>query len=272
MQRFAWEPFLVRDRSVNAFALPGGYVGVHLGADQPSPSTADELASVLAHELSHVTQRHIARSVTTSQRQTLCWSLAGADPRRAGGAQQQPDAAQAAMLGGQAAAMQGQLNFSRDMEREADRIGLSVMNTAGFAPPGMAACSRSCDHANRLNDNGAYPYLRTHPLTTERIAEAQARLGTGAVAATRVARPEHALMQARARVLMDKRVDALRRWQGRDADSEGSAADKLLTSTKAPRRRACCATGRGRRRLRQGAGDHRTSPRTAASGPSGRWR
>ena len=71
-ERFAWEAFLVRDRSVNAFALPGGYVGVHLGADRRSPRTRDELASVLAHELSHVTQRHIARSIADQQPRSRC--------------------------------------------------------------------------------------------------------------------------------------------------------------------------------------------------------
>ena len=70
-QRMAWEPFLVRDRSVNAFALPGGYVGVHLGL-MAITATRDELASVLAHELSHVTQRHIARSIGNSKRRR--WS------------------------------------------------------------------------------------------------------------------------------------------------------------------------------------------------------
>ena len=74
-QRMAWEPFLVRDRSVNAFALPGGYVGVHLGL-MAITATRDELASVLAHELSHVTQRHIARSIANSQRQSLIGAAA----------------------------------------------------------------------------------------------------------------------------------------------------------------------------------------------------
>ena len=76
-------------------------------------------------------------------------------------------------MGGQAAAVQGQLNFSRDMEREADRVGFSVLREAGFSPAGMARMFEKLDHANRLNDSGAFPYLRSHPLTTERIAEAR---------------------------------------------------------------------------------------------------
>ena len=91
----------------------------------------------------------------------------------------------------------------------------------------MARMFEKLDYANRLNDNGAYPYLRTHPLTTERIAEAQARLGTGPVATTGVARPEHALMQARARVLMDPTVQARRRLQDMDKALANSPDDRL---------------------------------------------
>jgi predicted Zn-dependent protease len=189
-------------------------------------STADELASVLAHELTHITQRHIARSVTTNQRQSmlaLAGLILGVLAASKGGS---PDAAQAAILGGQAAAVQGQLNFSRDMEREADRVGFAVLREAGFAPAGMARMFEKLDYANRLNDNGAYPYLRSHPLTTERVAEAQSRLGTGAVAAGKV-RPEHALKQARARVLMDPTVQARRRQQDLDKALANSAEDRL---------------------------------------------
>jgi len=220
---FAWEAFLVRDRSVNAFALPGGYVGVHLALIGLTGS-ADELASVLAHELTHLTQRHIARSVVTSNRQSLL-ALAGMiagliAASRANNA----DAAQAAIMGSQAAALQGQLNFSRDMEREADRIGLQVLGQAGFASSGMSRMFERLDHANRLVDNGSYPYLRSHPLTTERVAEARSR--ERAVPA-RLVRPEHVLMQARARVLMDPAVPARQRLQELDKASAASADERL---------------------------------------------
>ena len=222
---FPFECFLVRDRSVNAFALPGGYVGVHLALINLTGS-ADELASVLGHELSHVTQRHIARSITTSQRQSLL-ALAGLILGvLAASKGNSPDAAQAAILGGQAAAIQGQLNFSRDMEREADRMGLSVMRDAGFAPSAMAQMFEKLDYANRLNDSGAYPYLRTHPLTTERVAEVQSRLATAPATAS-TPRPEHALMQARARVLMDPTVQARRRQQDLDKALASGPDDKL---------------------------------------------
>ena len=210
-QAFAWEVFLVRDRSVNAFALPGGWVGVHLGLIALTASR-DQLASVLAHELSHVSQRHIARNIVNSQRQSMV-SLAGMLLAiLAASRTQSADAVQAAALGGQAAAIQGQLNFSREMEREADRIGFGILQGAGYATEGMAAMFEKLDHANRLNDSGAFPYLRTHPLTVERMAEARSRALIGASDAAS-APWLHALMQARARVLMDTNPQALRRLQ-----------------------------------------------------------
>jgi len=216
---FAWEAFLVRDRSVNAFALPGGYVGVHLGLVAMT-STRDELASVLAHELSHVTQRHIARSIANSSRQSLMGMAALVLGILAASRANSSDATQAVIVGSQAAVVQGQLNFSRDMEREADRIGWGVHTDAGFAPLGVAAMFERMDQAYRLVDNGAFPYLRSHPLTVDRIGEARARLD--AVPGARVPlKPtlEHQLMQARARVLMEPAVQSLRRAQAFDASA-----------------------------------------------------
>ena len=229
--RLAWEPFLVRDRSVNAFALPGGYVGVHLGLIAITASR-DELASVLAHEMSHITQRHIARSIANSKRQSLlalASTLVGvliASRSGSSGA----DAANATIVGGQALAAQGQLNFSRDMEREADRVGFAVMGGAGFAPSGMAAMFEKLDQSIRLTDSGGYPYLRSHPLTSERIGEARARLGAAAAVAPGNGL-EHIAAQARARVLMDSRFDALRRWQALDGDRVAvTVGDKLASA------------------------------------------
>ncbi len=225
-QRFAWEPFLVRDRAINAFALPGGYVGVYLGLISLTTSR-DELASVLAHELSHVTQRHIARSIAVGRRQSLIGAAAMILGVLAAARSNSIDAANALIVGGQAAAIQGQLNFSRDMEREADRIGFSLLTGAGFSAAGMAAMFEKLDQSSRLNDNGAYPYLRSHPLSSERVGEARARLGT-APAALPGSDFEHALAQGRARVLMDPRVDALRRWQALDAERLGASPAERL--------------------------------------------
>jgi predicted Zn-dependent protease len=225
-QRFAWETFLVRDRSVNAFALPGGYVGVHLGLIAMT-STRDELASVLAHELTHVTQRHIARSMANSARQSLI-GLAGIILGMiAASRSTRMDGANALITGGQAVAVQGQLNFSRDAEREADRIGFSVLTQAGFAPGGMAAMFEKLEHNSRLNDSGGFPYLRTHPLNAERIGEARSRLGAASAAAP-VGVLAHTAAQARARVLMDARIESLRRWQALDAPAGAPPAERLM--------------------------------------------
>ncbi|MCA0242713.1 MAG: M48 family metalloprotease [Proteobacteria bacterium] len=226
--QFAWEAFLVRDRSVNAFALPGGFVGVHLGMIAMTASR-DELASVLAHELSHVTQRHIARSIASQQRQSLLGMAGLILALLAAGRSGNPDVAQAALVGGQAALIQGQLNFSRDMEREADRIGFAVLDQAGYQPGGMAAMFEKLDNANRLNDNGAFPYLRSHPLTLERQSEARMRLQGLPPHATKTVSPLlHALMAARARVLVDTSVTALRRQQDLPALRPGHGAAERL--------------------------------------------
>ena len=211
-QAFAWEAFLVRDRSVNAFALPGGYVGVHLGL-MALTTAGDQLASVLAHELTHVTQRHIARSIAPQQRASMVAIAAFLLGIIAASRSSNIDAANAAIVGGQAAAIQGQLNFSRDVEREADRIGYGVLTDAGYSPAGMAAMFEKLDIATRLNDNGGFPYLRSHPLTVDRIAEARNRalLGGGAMPAPTV---QHAVMQMRARVLMDDSAQSLQRFSG----------------------------------------------------------
>jgi predicted Zn-dependent protease len=224
---FPYEAFLVGDRSVNAFALPGGYVGVHLGLIGITASR-DELASVLAHELSHVTQRHIARSVVAAQRSSTLSLAAMLLGILAASRASSADMAQAAIAGGQAAAAQAQLNFSRDMEREADRNGLGLMTQAGFAPGGMAAMFEKLDQANRLNDSGGFPYLRSHPLTVDRVGEARQRITSSGIpfAATGSA-VRHALMQARARVLMDGSTQAMRRVQDTEARAGATPTARL---------------------------------------------
>ena len=123
-ESFSWSLFLVRDRSVNAFALPGGYMGVHLGLIAVVTSR-DELAAVMGHELSHVTQRHIARMQDSQGRQTP-WMIASI-MLGVLAASKSPDAANAMIMGGTASMAQSQLNFSRDMEREADRLGYACL-------------------------------------------------------------------------------------------------------------------------------------------------
>ena len=218
-ERFAWQVLLGKDRTVNAFALPGGWLGLHLGLVAVT-STRDELASVLAHELSHVTQRHISRLLSRQSQQSPL--LLAAMILGALAASKNPQAGSAMMAGSQALAAQQQLNFSRDMEREADRVGLGVATAAGFEPQGFVGMFEKLQQAARLNDNGSYPYLRTHPMTTERVADMQSRQqlsGRGPAQPTM----EHAVATGRARVLSNPGVDALRAAVT-EADSAGLAA------------------------------------------------
>ena len=178
-ERLAWELMISRDRTVNAFAMPGGYLGVNLGllavTERP-----EEVASVLAHELSHVSQRHIARLMTREERMAP-WMM-GAMILGALAAGSNAQVAGAAIAGSTAVAAQSQLNFSRDMEREADRVGFGVLSGAGFDGQGFVTMFDKLQQASRLNDDGAFPYLRSHPLSSERIADMRARLPQGPVA------------------------------------------------------------------------------------------
>jgi beta-barrel assembly-enhancing protease len=168
--------FAVPDPQVNAFALPGGYIGVHSGLILLTQSES-ELASVLAHEISHVTQHHIARMIA-GQKDSMLMSLAGLAlavlASRAHG-NSSGDMAQAAVAATQAASLQYQLNFTRENEYEADRIGFARLDGAGFDVYSMGTFMERLQRSSRFLDNGAPNYLRTHPVTYERIAEAQAR-------------------------------------------------------------------------------------------------
>ena len=231
LQQFAWQLWLLSPKAINAFALPGGYFGFHLGLLASATDDA-ALASVLAHELSHVTQRHIARIIQAQESQAP-W-LIGAMILGAATIAASPDAGAALIVGGQAASIQNQLNFSRDMEQEADRQGLVVLSEAGFDPKGFVRLFETLQNANRLNDDGAFPYLRSHPLTTERVADMQGRLfsvpaepnpvGDGAV---QMPDPDaSALLRVRAAVIASAdEVDVLQGWGAAPAatGSVGSA-------------------------------------------------
>jgi predicted Zn-dependent protease len=206
---YAWRILLGRDRSVNAFALPGAYLGLHLGL-VGTVSSRDELAAVLAHELSHITQRHIARIISRQSAQTP-W-LIGALILGAMAASKNPGAGNAMMVGGQAVAAQSQLNFSRDMEREADRVGFGIAGQAGFAPQGFVSMFEKLQQSSRLNDGGGFPYLRSHPLSSDRMADMQARIPPTHAAPVPTPSAESALIAARARVLSNPAVDALQAW------------------------------------------------------------
>ncbi|MGB2818446.1 MAG: M48 family metalloprotease [Burkholderiaceae bacterium] len=168
--------FIVRDPMLNAFALPGGFIGVHSGLVVTAQSES-ELASVLGHEIGHVTQRHIARMIARQKESaavaigTLLLAILAA---RAGGSSS-GDLAQAAILGGQAAMIQQQLNFSREAEREADRVGFQTLTQAGFDGRGMEGFFARMQSGTRIYEGTAPAYLRTHPMTVERISDMQNR-------------------------------------------------------------------------------------------------
>ena len=168
--------FAVPDPQVNAFALPGGFVGVNTGLILLAQNES-ELASVLAHEISHVTQHHITRMLQ-NQQNSLLLSLAGLAmailASRAGG-NTSSQAVPAVLAGTQAMAAQNQLNFTRENEYEADRVGFTRLVSAGFDPTGMGAFFDRLQRASRFAESNAPSYLRTHPITYERVAEAKTR-------------------------------------------------------------------------------------------------
>ncbi len=218
-ERFAWKILMMRNRSVNAFALPGGYFGLHLGLLSVVGSR-DELASVLVHELSHVTQRHISRLISQNNQQTP-WVIVAMILGALVASKSSGDAGNTLMVGGQALSAQSQLNFSRDMEREADRVGLGVIKQSGFDAFGFVTMFDKLQQSTILNDSGDYTYLRTHPLTTERIADLKARLPMQ-TAVTKANSPSvlHAMMTARAKVLANSGPDALRAWLSNADDTQ----------------------------------------------------
>jgi len=168
-----FEFFAVRDASINAFALPGGFVGVNTGLLTSSDSES-EVASVLAHEIAHVTQRHIARQIGIQKQMQLPLMVAMAAAILLG--RSRPDLATGAMIGAQGSAVQAQLGYSRDFEREADRIGFQTLAGSGYDVRAMSAFFEKMQRYTRIQDDGTFPgYLRSHPITTERIADAQAR-------------------------------------------------------------------------------------------------
>jgi predicted Zn-dependent protease len=168
--------FAMRDGSINAFALPGGFIGVHTGLISASDSES-EVASVLAHEIAHVTQRHLARHVGLQKQMQLPMMAAMAAAILLG--RSRPDLVQGAILGAQGTAVQTQLGYNRDFEREADRLGFQTLASAGFDARAMGTFFEKMQRYTRVQDDGSYPsYLRSHPVTTERITDAQNRAST----------------------------------------------------------------------------------------------
>jgi predicted Zn-dependent protease len=164
--------FCLDDPSINAFAMFGGYVGVNTGLIA-NVRNESELAGVLAHEISHVTQRHLARGLEKQKQVSMASLLVMALGMLA--AHSNSDIASAAITVGMGGAIQAQLGFSREFEREADRAGIELLQKAGFDPHAMSSFFERLQKATRIYENNAPIYLRTHPLTTERISDMQNR-------------------------------------------------------------------------------------------------
>ena len=163
--------FVIADPAVNAFAIPGGYIGVNSGLITNTDAES-ELASVIAHEIAHVTQRHIARAIAAaegSQYATLAGILAGILIGT-----QNSEAGQAAVAGAAAASTQSQINFTRTNEKEADRVGIGMLAKAGYDPRAMPTFFEKLGIASRYYSTPP-EFLSTHPVTTSRISDSRGR-------------------------------------------------------------------------------------------------
>ncbi|AMG36954.2 peptidase [Achromobacter xylosoxidans] len=215
------EMFGVRDPEINAFAMPGGFIGVNTGLIVSSGSES-ELAAVLAHEIGHVVQRHIARGMTQQSQNSMVMlaSLAGALlAALAGGG---GNLAMGVAAFGQAAAINRQLGFSRDAEREADRAGFTMLTKAGYDAQGMAQMFSRLMNASRLNEGaGGGSWASTHPLSIERMSDVQNRVRS-LPPSRHVDSDDFWYVRAKMRVV-----------QGRDAVSLRSATQQLQDEAQA---------------------------------------
>lgn len=170
-QKFTF--FVVQDNSINAFAMPGGVIGVHTGLILAA-NTESELAGVLGHEIGHVTQHHLARMLA-SQKYDTFKNIAGIALALLV-ARSNPQLASGALTTSAAIGIQNQLDYTREHEREADRIGLQILQSGGFDVRGMPAFFTTLQRNTRLAEGNSPGFLRTHPLTSERIADVSNRV------------------------------------------------------------------------------------------------
>ena len=165
--------FVINDPSINAFALPGGFVGMHTGLILNTRSES-ELASVLAHEIGHVVQRHMARMMADQKRATI--PSLGMLALSILMARANPQLAQASLISTQAGMVQRTLDFTREHEREADRVGMQILDASGFDTRAMPAFFETLMKGTRFAEGSAPAFLRTHPLSSERITDMRNRV------------------------------------------------------------------------------------------------
>lgn len=198
----SFEFFVVRDAAINAFSLPGGFIGINTGLIVTT-RTESELASVMGHETGHVLQHHIARMLGQANQNSwialggmLLGLLAGIGARSS-------DLGMGIAMGGQGLAVDRQLRFSRDAEREADRVGFQLLQAAGFDTYAMPTFFERLQRADAINEAGVPEYVRTHPLTDERIADMLNRSRNAGYKQPEQS-PEYVFVRARALVLQQQ--------------------------------------------------------------------
>lgn len=222
--------FIVRSSAINAFAAPGGFVGMNSGLIATAESE-DEVAAVMAHEIAHVTQRHIVRSVERMQNVSLPILLGTLGALIAAQGAGSADAAQAAVVGGSALMQQQAINFTRYNEYEADRVGIQTLARAGYQPQAMATFFWRLQRTLRGDGQGVPEFLRTHPVTTTRISEAKNRAENLTVhvrANEATSEEQFLLMRERARVLGGSDPTLMLAMYQRSLGAEPDAAPQFL--------------------------------------------
>jgi len=172
--------FVINDSNINAFAGPGGHIGINTGLIMTS-KTESELASVVAHEIAHVTQRHLARAFEAAQESSV--PTAAAIIAAIILASQDSTMASAALATALASSTQTRINFTRQNEKEADRLGMSLLASSHFDPQGMPAFFERLYRHNKAYDSQSIEFLRTHPLTLSRVSDTRNRAAQYPVAA-----------------------------------------------------------------------------------------
>ncbi len=200
--------FVVNDSVINAFAGPGGYVGINSGLILLTESES-ELASVMAHEIAHVTQRHLYRAFEAASKLSLPMAAATLAAILVG--TQSPAMGQAAIMAVQAGATQFQINFTRDNEKEADRVGMKILAQADYNPRSMPIFFESLQHSSRFYGQNIPEFLRTHPVSASRIADTRGRAERYPYKQYPDSK-EYALSKAKLRVLTSQNLETTLRY------------------------------------------------------------
>jgi predicted Zn-dependent protease len=222
--------FIVKDERINAFALPGGFIGLNAGLILASENE-NEVAGVLAHEISHVTQRHIARAAYDNQRTSIVSMAAMLAALVLGAATDAGgDAVQGIVTASQALAAQRQINFTRANEHEADRVGIDLLSQAGFDPNAMATFFEKLGRRYGGSSQYVPELLQTHPVSAERVAEARSR-ARQLPTTTHTDGPNYALVKARLRVLAAPTPEAaMAEFRKADGNTAGDRYGLALAS------------------------------------------